>query len=138
MKINAYLNFSGNAREAMNFYAETFGGKIAAMMTFEEGGAGEYVSADLKQGIMHACLQVGDQVIMASDAPADMFETPQGMSVCLHPDSLAETERIFKVLAEGGKVTMEFQNTGWAEGYGQVTDRFGTPWMLNYTGNVAG
>ncbi len=137
MKINAYLNFSGNAREAMNFYAEILGGKIAAMMTFEEGGAGDYVPTELKQGIMHACLQVGDQVIMASDAPPEMYQPNQGMSVCLHPDSLAETERIYKALAEDGNVTMELQNTGWAEGYGQVTDRFGTPWMLNYTGNVA-
>lgn len=136
MKINAYLGFTGNCREAMTFYAEVLGGKITAMMTFEEGGAGDFVPAELKQGIMHAALAVGDQVIMASDAPPEMFEKPQGMSVCLHPDSIEDIERIFSALSEGGKVTMPLADTGWAERYGQATDRFGTPWMFNYTGKA--
>ncbi|MGV3523446.1 MAG: VOC family protein [Candidatus Sericytochromatia bacterium] len=136
MKMNAYLNFKDNAREAMNFYAEVLGGKITAMMSFAEGGTGDYVPADAQNNVMHACLEFEGQVLMASDAPGDMYQKPQGTSVCLHPDSVADTERIFAALSEGGEVTMPLANTGWAESYGQLTDRFGTPWMLNYTGNA--
>lgn len=137
MKINAYLVFNGNCREAMNFYAELLGGKLF-VLSFEEGGAGEHVPDELKNGVMHASLTVGDQVIMASDAPPQMYEKPQGTSVCLHPDSIEDIERIYAALSESGIVQMPLAPTSWAERYGMATDRFGTPWMFNYTGNVGG
>jgi len=131
MNFNAYLNFNGNCREAMNVYAELLGAKITAMLTFEEGGAGEHVSPDLKQGIMHASLELNGQVLMASDAPAEMYAKPQGTSICLHPESVAEAERLFAILAEGGQVMMPLAATSWTAGFGMLTDRFGTPWMFN-------
>ncbi|PKL76433.1 MAG: VOC family protein [Candidatus Melainabacteria bacterium HGW-Melainabacteria-1] len=134
MKINAYLNFDGSCRDAMTFYAEVLGGKLSSLLSFEEGGAGEHVPPEFKQAVMHACLEVGDQIIMASDAPPGMYEKAQGTSVCLHPDSIADTERIFAALATDGKQIMPLAETSWAERYGIVTDRFGTPWMLNFTG----
>jgi PhnB protein len=133
MKVNAYLNFNGNCRDAMGFYAEVLGGKLF-IMTFEDGGAGDFVPAEFKNGVMHANLEIGDQVIMASDAPGEMYAQPQGTSVCIHPDSLADAEKIFAALSAEGQVVMPFAETDWAEGYGMCKDRFGTPWMLNFTG----
>jgi PhnB protein len=68
---------------------------------------------------------------MASDAPPGRFSPQQGFSVSLSMKDPAEGERVFNALAEGGKITMPYQKTFWAAGFGMVTDRFGIPWMVN-------
>ncbi len=68
---------------------------------------------------------------MASDAPPQYHKTPQGFSVSLHVKTEDEAERIFKALAEGGTVTMPLEKTFWAARFGMLTDRYGTPWMIN-------
>jgi len=80
---------------------------------------------------MHARLQVGDALLMASDAPPGRFTPAQGISVSLQLTDPAEAERIFHGLAEGGEVTMPIEPTFWALRFGMVTDRFGIPWMVN-------
>jgi PhnB protein len=70
-------------------------------------------------------------MILASDAPAQYFEKAQGSSVCLEVDDVENAERIFRELAEGATVKMPIQETFWAKRYGQLVDRFGTPWMIN-------
>jgi PhnB protein len=82
--------------------------------------------------IMHARLVVGDQVLMASDSPPEMYQKPQGVHVSLHVDEPANAARIFQALSEDGTVTMPFEKTFWAAGgFGMCVDRFGTPWMVN-------
>jgi PhnB protein len=54
-----------------------------------------------------------------------------GFSVSLQFADTAEAKRVFDALAEGGTVKMPFEETFWAAGFGMVTDRFGTPWMMN-------
>ncbi len=80
---------------------------------------------------MHARMTVGEHVLMASDAPPDRFQAMQGFTVCLGIDDPAEAERVFHALADGGTVQMPIQKTFWAARFGMVTDRFGTPWMVN-------
>ena len=90
---------------------------------------------------MHAHLQIGAQSLMASDTMPAMpgqsaescggYQKPQGLWVSIGVDSAAEGERVFKALAQGGQVTMPFAATFWSPGFGMVTDRFGTPWMVN-------
>jgi PhnB protein len=70
-------------------------------------------------------------VLLASDCPPNMFNKPQGFRVMLDIGKPADGERIFKALAEGGEVQMPFEKTFWAERFGMVTDKFGTPWMIN-------
>lgn len=131
MKLTPYLVFDGQCREAFTFYAETFGGEIVTMQSFGESPAAEHVPAEMQTHIMHAFLRVNDAILMGSDAPPEQFERAQGLSVALQVDDPAEAERIFKALADGGQVTMPIQKTFWAERFGMVTDRFGTPWMVN-------
>ena len=66
-----------------------------------------------------------------------MFEAAAGTTCALHPDTLAEAERLFAALSEGGVVMMPFGPTAWAEGFGMFTDRFGIPWMVNFEGSKA-
>jgi PhnB protein len=81
--------------------------------------------------ILHARMEVGDTVLMGSDAPPDHYEQPKGFSVSLVLDDVGEAERIFFALAEGGSVRMAIQETFWAAGFGMLVDKFAIPWMIN-------
>jgi PhnB protein len=85
---------------------------------------------------MHVRLEVGDSVLMGSDAPPDRYKPPQGFSVNIAVEKPEEAERIFHALAEGGNVGMPLQQTFWAARFGMVVDRFGIPWMVNCEGSV--
>lgn len=137
MQLNPYLVFSGQCEEAFRFYEKALGGKIQALLRVGETPAAEHMPKDMQDKIMHACLMIGDIALMGSDSPPEQYEKMQGMSVALHIDKPADAERTFKVLSEGGKVTMPLTQTFWAERFGMLTDRFGTPWMVNCGGSVA-
>lgn len=145
MQFAPYLNFDGNCAEAMAFYAKLFGGQIVFQSTFGEvpPDAGmPPLPESAKSRLMHAQLQVDAQSLMASDtlpalpgqdpeACGGGYRKPQGLWVSIGVETEAEGKRIFDGLAEGGQVTMPFARTFWSPGFGMVTDRFGTPWMVN-------
>ncbi|HEY0767497.1 MAG TPA: VOC family protein [Steroidobacteraceae bacterium] len=131
MQTSPHLHFKGNCREAFNFYAETFGGRIVFAMTYGESPAAEQTPAELGNKIIHARIDFGGQFLLGCDAPAERYQTPQGFNVMAAVEKPAEAERIFTALAQGGKVTMPFQETFFAHRFGMCTDRFGTPWMVN-------
>jgi PhnB protein len=131
VQINPYLVFNGQCEAAIRFYEQCLGGKVETMIPFEDTPASEHVPAEWRKKIMHATLVVGGQVLMGSDAPPDRYRQPQGMSVSLNIERPAEAERIFQALATDGHITMPMQETFWAARFGMVTDRFGTPWMVN-------
>lgn len=130
MKINPYLVFKGNCREAFQAYEKILGGKIEGISTFGEAPPG-MSQPGWSDKVMHAFMTFGDNVLMASDAPPEHYEPMKGMSVSLNVDTPQEAERIWKSLAEGAQVRMELQPTFWAERFGMLVDRFGTPWMIN-------
>ena len=131
MKANVHLNFNGRCKEAFSFYEQVLGGKIQFMMTYGESPMAAQMPAETKDYVMHASISIGDTVVLGADAPPDRYGAPVGFDVCLTPDDVAEGERIFNALAEGGTIEMPFQKTFWSERFGMVTDRFGTPWMIN-------
>ncbi|MBV9881187.1 MAG: VOC family protein [Gemmatirosa sp.] len=131
MRFNAYLNFAGQCAAAFRFYEQLFGGKIEMMQTHGESPMADQVPPEWQDAVMHVRLAVGDQVLMGSDAPPGHFRTPQGFAVSIQLADVAQAERIFAGLAEGGVQTMPLQQTFWAARFGMVTDRFGTPWMVN-------
>ncbi len=131
MQLNPYLFFSGQCEAAFKFYAQVLGGKIDALLTHEGTPAENHVPAEWRSKIMHARMTIGDWVLMASDAPPGRSQPPQGFSVHISVDEPAEAERVFKALADGGQVRMAMEQTFWAERFGMLVDRFGTPWMIN-------
>jgi PhnB protein len=132
MQMNPYLTFKGQCETAFKFYEKVLGGKIVAMMPHEGTPAADHVPAEWRGKIMHARLVLDDdRVLMGSDAPPGMQEEMKGFSVTLGVDKPAEAERIFHALAEDGTVRMPIQETFWATRFGMLTDRFGTPWMIN-------
>lgn len=131
MQLSPYLNFNGQCEEAFKFYEKCFGGKINMMMTYGDSPIAGEMPADAHKGIMHASMTVGDSVLMASDSMIGRYEKPQGLWVSIALKDAAGGKRIFDELAEGGTVQVPFEETFWAAGFGMVTDRFGTPWMIN-------
>ena len=131
MQLNPYLNFQGECKAAFTYYEKVLNGKIESMITHGETPAGKHVPDDWQDAIMHASLVFDGNVLMGSDTPPDRYEKPQGTYLALHFKDAKEGERVFKALAEGGTVIMPYEETFWAERFGMVTDRFGTPWMVN-------
>ncbi len=134
MKLNPYLSFDGQCRQAFEFYQQLLGGEIVMTQTYGETPMSDQIAAEAQDRIAHIRLVVGDAVLMASDAPpgegCGHYQKPQGIEVTLNFDDVAEAQRIFDALAEGGTVQMGFEKTFFAAGFGMVSDRFGTPWMV--------
>lgn len=136
MKISTYLTFDGQAREAFTFYQQVLGGTLETM-TFAQAPDADQFPAEYRDRVMHTCLTLGDHCLMASDTlPGDFcggapYEGIKGCSISLHPESVAEGERLFNGLSEGGQVVMPMEKTFWAERFGMFTDRFGVSWMVN-------
>jgi PhnB protein len=124
MQLANYLFFDGQCKAAFTFYEHCLRGKLDTLMPADKA----------PDRIIHAHLSIGDQVLMGSDWMADRpFEPPQGFSVSLGVDTLAEAERVFNALAEGGRVQMPLAPTFFSPGFGMLVDRFGIPWMVNCT-----
>ena len=138
MEPTIYLFFKGNCLEAMTHYAEILGGEIGGVFRNadapDEGSrmpGGDHL-------VMNMTINLGAATLMASDTPDGMYSKPQGFRVSISPPSRPEFDRIFGALAEGAQsVAMAPGETFWAERFAMFTDRFGTPWMLNYTGAKA-
>ena len=132
MKINPYLIFNGDCKDAFTFYAQCLQGQLEAMLTFGETPAGEHFPKDLHNLIIHTRLIVGDQAIMGSDTTPDRpVDKMSACSISLNVDSIAEAERVFNALAGGGTVQMPLETTFWAARFGMLVDRFGVSWMVN-------
>jgi PhnB protein len=131
MAFHPYLLFSGNCREAFTRYHEVFGGELEIMaMSDMPEGAGD-VPPEQADLVMHAALTIGDALLMASDDPTGDGGPVKGMSVSVSVADVAEAERVFKELSDGGEVTMPIGETFWSPMFGMCVDRFGTPWMVN-------
>jgi PhnB protein len=128
-QLDSYLFFNGTCAEAMRFYERTLGGKIEMMLTYGEGPP-EHCPAGAKDRIMHCSLSLDGRKLMASDTPGEPQTPAGGFSLSLNYPNAAEARRIFDLLANGGKVMMPMGKTFWAEAFGMLTDRFGTPWMV--------
>ena len=141
VKVSTYLNFSRQTEEAFNFYRSVFGGEfgnggISRMGDIPPSEGMPPISEEDKNLVMHVELPIpGGHVLMGTDAPESRgFKVVVGNNfhISLEPDTREETERLFKALSEGGKVTMELQETFWGAYYGNCIDKFGIQWMLNF------
>lgn len=128
--VEPYLNFDGNTREAMNFYASCLGGDLQ-VQTFRDAGLPPNPATDDR--VVHARLTRGPIVIMASDTmPGMPYAVGNNCWLTVICESAEELERLFTALGQGGKVAMEPQDTFWGARFGMLTDRYGTGWMFNY------
>lgn len=131
IRLNPYINFNDNAREAMTFYQSVLGGELN-FSTFGEFGISEDpAEQDL---IMHSMLETPDgMVLMGSDTPAHMNPSGghSGYTVTINGDEEERLSDYFTKLSEGGTVTAPYGKAPWGDIFGMFTDRFGIDWMIN-------
>lgn len=132
MQLAAHLAFDGNCRQAFEFYARTFGGRILMQLTYGEAPNGAAPSAaEMSHKIMHARLDIEGQQLMGADAPPGRYHASKGIMLSVSISELERARGIFDTLADGGSITMPFQETFWARGFGMCIDRFAVPWIVN-------
>jgi PhnB protein len=129
--INAYLHFNGNCREAMTFYQECLGGELT-MQTIGESPMAAQMSPEAKDSIMHATLTKGGLVLMASDMMGDKPDYGNVISLMLYCSSEDEIKDCFAKLSSGGTIQQPLAEQFWGANYGELTDKSGLNWMLNY------
>jgi len=133
MPVQPYLFFDGRCEEALEFYKKALGAEVTTLMRFEDApvppppGA---VAPGSENKVMHAELRVAGTTLLASDGSCNGKPVFQGMSLAVTLPSVADVERAFAALADGGRVQMPLGKTFFAERFGMLTDRFGVGWML--------
>lgn len=126
-----YLNFNGNAREALAFYETALGGKVVQMQTFGEANMAK--TDDMKDKVLHAVFEAGALKFMVSDCPPGVSVQPgDQVSLSLNFTDENSIEKTFTALAANGNITMPLQDTFWGAKFGMTKDRFGVHWMFNY------
>ncbi len=131
--ITPYLFFGGRCEEALEFYRKALGAEVEMVMRFDESPEPPppgMLPAGFEKKVMHASFRVRGVPLMASDGCDDKSKF-DGVRLALAVPKEADARRAFDALADGGSVQMPLTKTFWSPCYGMVTDRFGTPWMIN-------
>lgn len=131
MQLTTYLSFNGQCESAFKFYEQSLGARLGELFRYAGSPMANEVPASWQDKIMHGSLTLGDQVLMGGDVAPERYEQPKGFSLSLQISSTTDAERVFRALAEDGRVVMPLEKTFWAERFGMVVDRFGIPWLIN-------
>lgn len=133
--LNPYLNFRGQARDAMTFYQSVFGGQLDVTTFADLGGMG--VPESEAANVMHSMLSVNEAVhLMGSDVPSAMEgEFPHGQ-ISLSGDDRETLQGWFAALGEGGTIHMPLEKAPWGDWFGQLADKYGVTWMVNIAGSA--
>lgn len=134
MQVQAYLNFDGRCDEAIEFYRRALGAEVNMLMRFKDSPepcAPDMLPPGAENKVLHASLQIGETVLMASDCHAGGKPTFQGISLSITVPDEAKADRLFSALADGGQVQMPLTKTFFSPRFGMVADRFGVSWMIH-------
>ncbi len=137
-KLNPYLTFPGTAAQAIELYKKVFQTEPKTVSRFADMPESAGMPDPSPEGgkrVLHAAFQIGNDMLMLSDAPEGQDETGvmgSQTNVSIHPDSREEADRIFKELTDGGEVTMPMADAFWGDYFGMCKDKFGIHWMINY------
>lgn len=130
-KLNPYISFNGNAKEAIAFYKTVFGGTVT-MSTFKEGGMPPSDPVDADK-IMHAELIADNgMTLMLSDTPPGMPYNPgANISISLSGDNEEELKGYWNKLSVGAQIAVPLDKAPWGDTFGMLTDTFGIGWLVN-------
>lgn len=141
MAVHVYLVFNGNCREAVEFYAKVFKTEAPKIMAFGESPQDPTypLPEEAKNLVMHARLNIDGSNIMFSDTfPGQPYVVGDNVTLALVSKNEDDLTSWYEQLKVGGTVVMELQETFWSKLYGQVTDKFGIQWQINYdNGEIA-
>ena len=131
-RINSYLTFSGNCREAMTFYKECLGGTLS-LQTIGESPLSGKMPAKMKEYILHSTLVKDELLLMGSDMVSENgLIKGNAVSLMLNCSSEEEIKNCFEKLSSGGKKDHPLENSFWGALFGDLTDKFGNHWLLHF------
>jgi len=129
MKLNTYVNYKGNCREAFQFYEKHLGGKITMISTFNDlPDKNNIPGKNWEDKILHAQIEIGSGILMGVDIPN--AEPMRSAYITLSNPDENEVERIYNLLTDGGQIFMKMDKTFFASRFAMLRDKFGTNWML--------
>jgi PhnB protein len=128
-RLNPYISFKDNARQALEFYRSVFGGELS-VMTFGEMGMPDAPESD---NVMHGMLETDSgYTLMAADTPPGMEHNPgTNIAVSLSGDDADELRGYWDKLSSGGTVPVPLEKQMWGDEFGMCVDQFGINWMVN-------
>ncbi len=133
-RLNPYITFGGNAREAMEFYQSVFGGELEVNTWSEQPDMPGY-NPDMHDKLMHSMLTVDHAVaIMGADMPDSPGPKGAPISISLSGDDEAQLSGWWGKLSDGAEIRAPFEKAPWGDTYGECIDRFGVRWMVNVAG----
>ncbi len=127
MKLDIYVNYRGTCEEAFRFYEQHLGGVITGLVRHGDMPS-QHIPDDWHRKIVHARITIGGTVLMGADIAH--AEPMRSAYLTLSLNTIAETERVYELLSEGGEVFMHLEQTHFAARFAMLRDRFGTSWML--------
>jgi PhnB protein len=131
MQVQSYLFFNGRCEEAIEFYRKTLGAKVEMLMRFKDAPEGGHKpTPGTENKIMHSSVRIGDTVVMASDGMAEGNPEFKGFSLTLNARDVAEADRLFAALSDGGQVRQPMIETFFSPRFGMLADKFGVGWMI--------
>lgn len=134
MSVEAYINFNGNCREAVEFYTEVFGTEMPEIMYFKDApeDMGFPLTEENRDLVLHTSLEIEGSTVMFSDVPPGMsLVVGNNIGLVVVTDNMGRIRSMFGKLEPTGTVVMDLQETFWSKLYGAVTDKFGVTWQFN-------
>jgi len=135
--INPWINFNGNAEEALTFYKSVFGGEFTKIIRFKDIAGPEFpVSDDDAEKIMLIALPIGtENVLIANDVPSILGrvnEQENRSKILVSVESKEEADAIFTGLSAGGQVEAPIGESPWGTYFGMFRDKYGIEWMVEF------
>ena len=140
MRVEPYLMFGGRADEAIAFYQQAIGAKVAMVLRFDESPDKDHpmpLPPNWGQKAMHCGMTVGDPLVMLSDGMSKEAVNYSGVTLSITADTEAQAKKMFDALAKGGNVFMPMGKTFWSPCFGMCSDQFGVSWMVGIDGPQA-
>ena len=129
--VQPYLFFNGRCEEALEFYRNVLGAEVEMLSRFKDAPEPGMAQPGMEDKVMHASFRIGETLLMASDGRGGGQPHFEGFSLSIIVPDEEKADKVFKALAEGGKVTMPLEKTFWAPKFGMLEDRFGVGWMVS-------
>ncbi len=130
MIVQPYLFFDGRCDEALEFYKKTLGAQVEMVSRFKDAPDPAMRPPGMDEKIMHASFRIGESTLMASDGRCMGAAKFDGFSMSLTVKTIAEAQRTFAALSEGGQVQMPLTKTFYSPAFGMAADKFGVSWMV--------
>lgn len=134
MPVDVFINFRGNCKDAVKYYADIFRLEEPKFMKFGDMPSDPLypIPDSISEYVLYTCLGIHGSNVMFSDSPPEMeLVVGNNISLSIGIEDETELRRLYDCLKDGGKVVMSLQQTFWSKLYACVCDKFDIMWQLS-------